>query len=63
MTDDEKLAALDPNDPFTKARVEWAKVPEKERRVFYEKNAGLIDRWQSETDAMAEEDNTDEKKE
>ena len=61
MTDDEKLAALDPNDPFTKARVEWAKTPEKERREFYEKNAGPIDRWQAETDAMAERKDSPEK--
>lgn len=61
MTDDEKLAGLDPNDPFTKARREWAKIPEKKRREFYEKNAGLIDRWQAETDAMAADDMNEEK--
>lgn len=60
MTDKEKIAALDPNDPFTKARLDWEKTPEKERKKFYERNAVAIDRWQAETDAMAEEDNEEE---
>ena len=37
--------------------------PEAERQKFYEPNAAAIDRWQAETDAMAEDDDTDEKKE
>ena len=58
MTDEEKLKALDPKNPFTQAN-----TPEAERQKFYERNAAAIDRWQAETDAMAEDDDTDEKKE
>lgn len=61
MTDENKLAALDPNNPFTQAIKDWAKTPEKERREFYERNAGIIDRWQAETDAMAEDEVSTEK--
>ena len=63
MTDEEKLKALDPKNPFTQAIKDWANTPEAERQKFYERNAAAIDRWQAETDAMAEDDDTDEKKE
>ena len=61
MTDEEKLKALDPKNPFTQAIKDWANTPEAERQKFYERNAAAIDRWQAETDAMAEDDDTDEK--
>ena len=63
MTDEEKLKALDPKNPFTQAIKDWANTPEAERQKFYERNAAAIDRWQAETDARAEDDDTDEKKE
>lgn len=56
MTDEEKLKALDPKNPFTQAIKDWANTPEAERQKFYERNAAAIDRWQAETDAMAEDD-------
>ena len=63
MTDEEKLNALDPNNPFTQAIKDWAHTPEAERRKFYERNAAIINRWQAETDAMSEDDDTDEEEE
>lgn len=61
MTSKKKNKDLDPSDPFYKAQVEWDNTPEKVRKEFYERNASVIDRWQSEADAMAE-DETDERK-
>ena len=46
MTDEEKLKALDPKNPFTQAIKDWANTPEAERQKFYERNAAAIDRWQ-----------------
>lgn len=63
MTDEEKLEALDPKNPFTQAIKDWAHTPKDEKEAFYREHAATIDRWQAETDAMAEEDDTDEKKE
>lgn len=51
------------NDKWAKARKDWEATPEAERQKYYERNAAAIDRWQAETDAMAEDDDTDEKKE
>lgn len=62
MTGKAKNKALDPSDPFYKAQVEWDKTPEKERKEFYERNSGIIDRWQAETDAMADTDEEDTEK-
>ena len=45
MTDEEKLKALDPKNPFTQAIKDWANTPEAERQKFYERNAAAIDRW------------------
>ena len=47
MTDEEKLKALDPKNPFTQAIKDWANTPEAERQKFYERNAAAIDRWQA----------------
>lgn len=44
MTDEEKLKALDPKNPFTQAIKDWANTPEAERQKFYERNAAAIDR-------------------
>lgn len=51
------------NDTWAKVRKEWDGTPTEEKEAFYRRNAAIIDRWQAETDAMAKEDNTDEKKE
>lgn len=51
------------SDAWAKARKDWEATPKAEREAFYREHAAAIDRWQAETDAMAEEDNADEKKE
>lgn len=56
MTDEEKLKALDPKNPFTQAIKDWAHTPKDEKEAFYREHAATIDRWQAETDAMAEDD-------
>lgn len=56
MTDEEKLEALDPKNPFTQAIKDWAHTPKDEKEAFYREHAATIDRWQAETDAMAEDD-------
>lgn len=53
MTDEEKLKALDPKNPFTQAIKDWAHTPEEEKQKFYREHGAAIDRWQAETDAMA----------
>ena len=64
MTDEEKLKALDPNNPFTQAIKDWANTPEAERQKFYERNAAAIDRWQDRNRRNGGKyDDTDEKKE
>ena len=51
------------NDKWAKACKEWEAMPKDEKEAFYREHAAAIDRWQAETDAMAEEDDTDEQKE
>lgn len=58
MTDEDKLKDLDPKNPFTQAIKDWAKAPESQKKEFYEQNAGVIDRWQAETDALREDQET-----
>lgn len=58
MTDEDKLKDLDPKNPFTQAIKDWAKAPENQKKEFYEQNAGVIDRWQAETDALQEDKET-----
>ncbi len=58
MTDEDKLKDLDPKNPFTQAIKDWAKAPESQKKEFYEQNAGVIDRWQAETDALQEDQET-----
>lgn len=55
MTDEEKLKNLDPKNPFTQAIKDWSKTPERQKKKFYKQNAGIIDRWQSETEALQED--------
>lgn len=62
MKDKEKIEVLDPADPFTKARLDWEKTPEKERKKFYKRNAAAIDRWQAETDAITDNNEDENKK-
>lgn len=50
------------NDKWAKARKEWDAMPQAEREAFCREHAAAIDRWQAETEAMAEDDK-DEKKE
>lgn len=61
MTDEDKLVSLGPNDPFTQAIKDWDATPKAEREAFYREHAVAIDRWQAETDAMAEEEGSTEK--
>lgn len=42
MTDEEKLKALDPKNPFTQAIKDWANTPEAERQKFYERTRPLL---------------------
>lgn len=63
MTEVKKVDKWPDNDAWAKARKDWEATPKAERESFYREHAAAIDRWQAETDAMAEEDNTDEKKE
>lgn len=56
MTDEEKLKELDPKNPFTKAIKDWAGTTDKDKEKYYQQNAGVIERWQAEADALAEED-------
>lgn len=58
MTDEDKLKDLDPKNPFTQAIKDWAKVPDSQKKKFYEQNAAAIDRWQAETDALQEDEET-----
>ena len=58
MTDEDKLKDLDPKNPFTQAIKDWAKAPDSQKKEFYEQNAAAIDRWQAETDALQESEET-----
>lgn len=63
MTEVKEIDKWPDNDKWAKARKEWDATPKDEKETFYREHGAAIDRWQAETDAMAEEDNTDEKKE
>lgn len=49
-----ELGQLNIEDPFSKAQIEWAEMSEKEKIQYYSDKSPIIDRWQSETEAMEE---------
>lgn len=63
MTEVKKVDKWPDNDAWAKARKEWNAMPKDEKETYRREHAAAIDRWQAETDAMAEEENTNEKKE
>ena len=50
-------------DMWDRVQQEWDNTPPAEKAAFYERNAGIIDRWQAETDALAGTDDEDTEKE
>ena len=62
MTEVTKVDKWPDNDVWAKERKAWDDMTPAQREAFYREHADAIDRWQAETDAMAEDD-TDEKKE
>ena len=50
------------NDKWAKARKDWDAMPKDEKEAYRREHAAAIDRWEAETDAMAEDDDTEEKK-
>ena len=48
---------------WDRVQQEWDNTPPAEKAAFYERNAGIIDRWQAETDALAGTDDEDTEKE
>lgn len=48
------------NDKWAKARKDWDAMPKDEKEAYRREHAAAIDRWEAETDAMAEDDDTEE---
>jgi hypothetical protein len=49
-----ELELLDFNSPFTEAQIKWAEMSEEEKTHRYLEENPIIDRWQSEAEAMEE---------
>ena len=62
MTEVKEIDKWPANDKWAKARKDWDAMPKDEKEAYRQEHAAAIDRWEAETDAMAEDDDTEEKK-
>ena len=62
MTEVKEIDKWPDNDKWAKARKDCDAMPKDEKEAYRREHAAAIDRWEAETDAMAEDDDTKEKK-